>query len=101
MIITDVAEKKIAELIVRSQKAMPDYKLFLRITAMLDDNAKLKHQTYFDYEEREYDSAYEHEGFVVRIDEQSLPFLNTATIDYVESDDNIGFTIDIEEVGVK
>ena len=55
--ITVKARKKIAELILISQEAMPDYKLFLRITAILDDSSKLKHQTYFDYENMEYVQA--------------------------------------------
>jgi iron-sulfur cluster assembly accessory protein len=93
MIITEVAQKKIAELILISQEAMPDYKLFLRITAMLDDNSKLKHQTYFDYETREDDSVIAHDGFDLRIDKLSLPYLDGATVDYLESNGTVEFII--------
>ena len=94
MIITDVAQKKIAELILISQEAMPDYKLFLRITAMLDDSSKLKHQTYFDYETREDDAVIAYPGFDLRIDKLSLPYLDEATIDYLESNGTVEFIID-------
>ena len=94
MIITDVAQKKIAELILISQEAMPDYKLFLRITAMLDDSSKVKHQTYFDYETREDDSVTTYDGFDLRIDNLSLPYLDGATVDYLESNGTVEFIID-------
>lgn len=93
MIITDVAQKKIAELILISQEAMLDYRLFLRITAMLDDNSKLKHQTYFDYETREDDSVTAYPGFDLRIDKLSLPYLDGATVDYLESNGTVEFII--------
>jgi iron-sulfur cluster assembly accessory protein len=94
MIITDVAQNKIAELILISQEAMQDYKLFLRITAILDDNSKLKHQTYFDYETREDDLVISYEGFDLRIDKLSLPYLDGATVDYLESNGTVEFIID-------
>lgn len=94
MIITDVAQKKIAELILISQEAMLDYKLFLRITAIMDDGSKLKHQTYFDYETREDDSVIAYEGFDLRIDKLSLPYLEGATVDYLESNGTVEFIID-------
>lgn len=93
MIITEVAQKKIAELILISQEAMPEYKLFLRITAMLDDSSKLKHQTYFDYETREDDSVVPYDGFDLRIDNLSLPYLNGAAVDYLESNGTVEFII--------
>ena len=94
MMITDVAQKKIAELILISQEAMPEYKLFLRITAVLDDNSKLKHQTYFDYEIREDDSVITYDGFDLRIDNLSLPYLDGASVDYLESNGTVEFIID-------
>ena len=94
MIITEVAQKKIAELILVSQEAMQDYKLFLRITAILDDNSKLKHQTYFDYEVREDDLVIAYGGFDLRIDKLSLAYLDGATVDYLESNGTVEFIID-------
>jgi iron-sulfur cluster assembly accessory protein len=94
MIITDVAQKKVAELIKGSQIAMPDYPLFLRVTVVPGGCSGLKHQTYFDYEKREEDTVYNYEGFDLRIDKLSSPYLNGSTIDYVESIDKIGFTLD-------
>jgi iron-sulfur cluster assembly accessory protein len=94
MIITDKAQEKVAELIKVSQAAMPDYSLFLRVTAVSEGNSGLKHQTYFDYEEREDDKVYEYVGFNLRIDKSSLAFLEGASIHYIESDENAGFIID-------
>jgi iron-sulfur cluster assembly accessory protein len=94
MIITEVAQKKIAELIIGSQTAMPNYELFLRITVLPGGCSGLKHQTYFDYEKREDDTVYNYEGFDLRLDKLSLPYLEGATVDYVESIDKIGFTLD-------
>lgn len=94
MIITEVAQKKVAELIVGSQIAMPDYELFLRITVLPGGCSGLKHQTYFDYEKREDDTVYNYDGFDLRLDKLSLPYLEGATVDYVESIDKIGFTLD-------
>lgn len=94
MIITEIAQKKVAELIIGSQTAMPDYELFLRITVLPGGCSGLKHQTYFDYEKREDDTVYNYEGFDLRLDKMSLPYLEGSTVDYVESIDKIGFTID-------
>jgi len=94
MIITDLAQKKISELILISQEAMQDYKLFLRVTAMLDDSSKLKHQTYFDYEIREDDLVIPYDGFDLRIDSLSLPYLDGASVDYLESNGTVEFIID-------
>ena len=92
--ITVKARKKIAELILISQEAMPEYKLFLRITAVLDESSKLKHQTYFDYETREDDSVITYDGFDLRIDNLSLPYLDGASVDYLESNGTVEFIID-------
>ena len=94
MVITDIAQKKVAELIQGSHIAMPDYPLFLRVTVVAGGCSGLKHQTYFDYEKREDDTVYNYEGFDLRIDKLSHPYLNGSTIDYVESIDKIGFTLD-------
>ncbi len=94
MIITDIAQTKIAELIKGSQAAMPDYSLFLRVTAVAEGDSGLKHQTYFDYEEREDDKVYEYLGFNLRVDKSSLAYLEGASIHYIESTDNAGFIID-------
>ena len=94
MIITDIAQEKVAELIKGSQVAMPDHNLFLRVTVVSQGDSGLKHQTYFDYEEREDDKVYEYGGFDLRVDKASLAYLEGASIDYTESTDNAGFIID-------
>jgi iron-sulfur cluster assembly accessory protein len=94
MIVTEIAEKKISELIVGSQIALPDHKLFLRITVLPGGCSGLKHQTYFDYETRDDDKVYTYSGFDLRVDKMSLPYLDGSTVDYVESIDKIGFVID-------
>jgi iron-sulfur cluster assembly accessory protein len=94
MVITEAAHKKISELIVGSQIALPDYKLFLRVTAVIDEESNIKHQTYFDYEPRDDDKVYEYDGFDLRIDASSMQHIEGASINYIDLSDNPEFIID-------
>jgi Fe-S cluster assembly iron-binding protein IscA len=68
---------------------MPDQMFFLRVTAIEDDG--IKYQTYFDYERRSDDTLIRFEGFDLRIDSESLKYLDSATLDYNEEQ---GFILD-------
>ena len=94
MIVTEAAHKKISELIVGSQNALPNYELFLRVTAVLDEESNIKHQTYFDYEPRYDDKVYKYEGFDLRIDALSMQHIEGASINYINLGDNPEFIID-------
>lgn len=94
MILTDEAIKKVANLIIDSQIATPGMKQFLRISVSPGGCSGLKYQTYFDYEQKEGDVIYEFEGFDLRIDKMSDPYLQGSNLDFVDTIEKQGFTID-------
>jgi len=94
MQVTDAAKIKIKDLIKKSQLAMPEHKLFLRVTVMPGGCSGLKHQTYFDYETRADDILIRYQEFDLRIDRESHPYLKGATIDYSDTIEKQGFTLD-------
>lgn len=91
MEVTEAARKKIAELIEVNKEIMPEHKFFLRVTAMLDADNKLKQQVYFDYETRNEDRLLRFKEFDLRIDEESYVFLKHAKLKYHEGE---GFFLD-------
>ncbi len=94
MILTDNAVKKVANLIIDSQTTIPDKPQFLRISVSPGGCSGLRYQTYFDYEQKEGDVIYKFEGFDLRLDKMSDPYLNSATLDFVDTIEKQGFTID-------
>jgi len=82
MIVTEIAKSKIEELIKAPREVMPDQMFFLRVTAVEDDG--IKYQTYFDYETRLDDTLFRFQGFDLRIDNESIKYLDSATLDYNE-----------------
>ena len=94
MILTQVASKKVAELIAQSQISTPDKPQFLRIAVQPGGCSGLRYQTYFDYEEKEGDVIYNFEGFDLRLDRMSDPYLKGSSLDFVDTIEKQGFTID-------
>jgi iron-sulfur cluster assembly accessory protein len=94
MNLTDTAIKKITTLIKDSQIAIPDHDLFLRIGVSPGGCSGLRYQTYFDYEEKEGDYIISYEHFDVYIDKMSVPYLLDSTLDFVDTIEKQGFTID-------
>lgn len=94
MKVTDSAKVKIADLIEKSQKALPNHRLFLRVTVVPGGCSGLKHQTYFDYETRLDDTLIRFQGFDLRIDKESYQYLEGATIDYSDTIEKQGFVLD-------
>ena len=94
MQVTDAARNKIKDLIEKSQQALPDHKLFLRVTVVPGGCSGLKHQTYFDYETRQNDILIRYKEFDLRIDRESHPYLKGATIDYSDTIEKQGFILD-------
>ena len=84
MEITEAAKKKIGELIEVNKEIMPEQKFFLRVTADIDADNKLKQQTYFDYEIRSNDRLLRFQDFDLRIDEDSYPHLKHSKLEYYE-----------------
>jgi iron-sulfur cluster assembly accessory protein len=73
---------------------MPDHPLFLRISVQPGGCSGLRYQTYFDYERKEGDKIYPFQGFDLVIDRMSDPYLFGATLDFVDTIEKQGFTID-------
>lgn len=94
MNITENAQTKIATLISDSQIAIPEHKLFLRVSVMPGGCSGLRYQTYFDYENKEGDNILSYEGFDLYIDKMSMPYLSGSTLDFVDTIEKQGFTID-------
>lgn len=94
MILTDKAVKKVAELIIDSQVATPDRPQFLRISVQPGGCSGLRYQTYFDYEVKDGDIVYPFEGFDLRVDRMSDPYMQGCTVDFVDTIEKQGFTMD-------
>ncbi|MBM3211574.1 iron-sulfur cluster assembly accessory protein [Candidatus Poribacteria bacterium] len=93
MKLTDQAIDKVASLIRNSQKDTPDLDLFLRIAVQPGGCSGLRYQTYFDYDEKEEDQVIAYKTFDLRIDKMSWPYISESTLDYVETIEKVGFTI--------
>lgn len=94
MDISSKAQGKVVELMKDSELYINNLPVFLRIAVSAGGCSGLKYQTYFDYTELPDDNILEFEGFALHIDKLSGPYLDGASMDYVESMDKIGFTID-------
>ena len=94
MILTDNAVKKVAELIKDSQIGTPGLTQFLRIAVQPGGCSGLRYQTYFDYEQKEGDVIYPFTDFDLRLDRMSDPYLQGSTLDFVDTIEKQGFTID-------
>ncbi|HHY07644.1 MAG: iron-sulfur cluster assembly accessory protein [Lawsonella sp.] len=68
--------------------------LVLRIAVSPGGCAGLRYQLFFDDQELDGDLKNEYGGVVLAVDRLSLPYLAGATIDYADSIEKQGFTID-------
>lgn len=68
--------------------------LVLRLAVSPGGCAGLRYQLFFDDQELDGDFKQEIGGVVLAVDRLSLPYLNGATIDYADTIDKQGFTID-------
>jgi iron-sulfur cluster assembly accessory protein len=88
--LTDAAAVKVSNLL--QQEGRDD--LRLRIAVQPGGCSGLRYQLYFDEREIDGDSVKEFGGVQVVTDRMSLPYLGGATIDYVDTIEKQGFTID-------
>jgi iron-sulfur cluster assembly accessory protein len=88
--LTDEAASKVAALI--SQEGRDD--LRLRVAVQPGGCSGLKYQLYFDERDFEGDIVKEFGGVSVVTDKMSGPYLMGATIDFVDTIEKQGFTID-------
>jgi len=90
VILTEVAAAKVSSLL--AQEDRDD--LRLRIAVQPGGCSGLRYQLYFDERQIEGDIVRAFNGVEVVTDKMSGPYLNGATIDFVDTIEKQGFTID-------
>jgi iron-sulfur cluster assembly accessory protein len=90
IILTDGAAVKVSSLL--AQEGRDD--LRLRIAVQPGGCSGLRYQLYFDEREIDGDIVSEFSGVQVVTDKMSAPYLTGATIDFVDTIEKQGFTID-------
>jgi iron-sulfur cluster assembly accessory protein len=93
--LTDVAAAKVAALL--AQEGRDD--LYLRVAVQPGGCSGLRYQLYFDERNQEGDIAREFGSVKVVVDKMSDPYLMGATIDFVDTIEKQGFTIDNPNAG--
>ncbi len=97
IVLTDPASSKVAALL--AQEGRDD--LALRVAVQPGGCSGLRYQLFFD--ERTLDGdvtdAYEDGAVKVTVDRMSVPYLSGATIDFVDTIEKQGFTIDNPNAG--
>ncbi len=90
IVLTDVAATKVSNLL--AQEGRDD--LRLRVAVQPGGCSGLKYQLYFDEREIDGDVVSEFGSVHVVTDKMSAPYLSGATIDFVDTIEKQGFTID-------
>ena len=88
--LSDGAAEKVASLL--AQEGRDD--LALRIAVQPGGCSGLRYQLFFDERSLDGDVITDFDGVAVVVDRMSVPYLNGATIDFVDSIEKQGFTID-------
>ena len=90
IVLTEVASTKVAQLL--AQEGRDD--LYLRVAVQPGGCSGLRYQLYFDDRTMENDVESDFQGVKVKVDRMSEPYLMGATIDFVDTIEKQGFTID-------
>ena len=93
--LTDTASSKVKSLL--AQEGRDD--LQLRIAVQPGGCSGLRYQLFFDERNLDGDLVTDFNGVSVVVDRMSVPYLNGATIDFVDSIEKQGFTIDNPNAG--
>jgi iron-sulfur cluster assembly accessory protein len=88
--LTDGAATKVKALLEQEGRA----DLALRIAVQPGGCSGLRYQLFFDDRQLEGDDVLSYEGFSLVVDRMSVPYLGGATIDFVDTIEKQGFTID-------
>ncbi len=88
--LSDVAASKVKSLL--EQEGRDD--LALRIFVQPGGCSGLRYQLFFDERTLDGDATTDFDGVTVVVDRMSVPYLNGAQIDFVDSIEKQGFTID-------
>ena len=95
VLLTDVATTKVRTLL--SQEGRDD--LALRIAVQPGGCSGMRYQLFFDDRSLEGDDTHDFGGVKVVVDKMSVPYLMCATIDFVDTIEKQGFTIDNPNAG--
>ena len=90
ILLSDPAAQKVKALL--DQEGRDDLKL--RIAVQPGGCSGLRYQLFFDERDLDGDSITDFDGVEVVVDRMSVPYLNGAMIDFVDSIEKQGFTID-------
>lgn len=90
VVLTDAAATKAKDLL--DQEGRDD--LALRVAVQPGGCSGLIYQLFFDEREMDGDEIQDFNGLSVRVDRMSAPYLGGATIDFVDTIEKQGFTID-------
>lgn len=90
VILTDGAATKVKALL--GQEGRTD--LALRVAVQPGGCSGLRYQLFFDDRSLDGDVTAGYDGFSVIVDRMSVPYLSGATIDFVDTIEKQGFTID-------
>lgn len=91
VMLTDSAAEKVRELMGREEDASA---ISLRIAVQPGGCAGMRYALYFDDRVLDSDVSAEVKGVPVRVDKMSSPYLRGTTIDWVDSLQGAGFSID-------
>lgn len=95
VLLTDFATTKVRTLL--SQEERDD--LALRIAVQPGGCSGMRYQLFFDDRSLEGDDTHDFGGVKVVVDKMSVPYLMGATIDFVDTIEKQGFTIDNPNAG--
>jgi iron-sulfur cluster assembly accessory protein len=90
VVLTDTAATKVKHLLEQEGQT----ELALRVAVQPGGCSGLRYQLFFDDRSLDGDAVHEYEGFSVVVDRMSVPYLGGATIDFVDTIEKQGFTID-------
>ncbi len=90
VVITDAAASKVKSLL--AQEGRDD--LRLRLAVQPGGCSGLIYQLYFDERQLDGDAVRDYDGVQVVVDKMSVPYLDGATIDFADTIEKQGFTID-------
>jgi iron-sulfur cluster assembly accessory protein len=90
VVLTDVAAHKVKTLL--EQEGRDD--LQLRIAVQPGGCSGMRYQLFFDERQLDGDTVIDFSGVKVAVDRMSTPYLGGATIDFVDTIEKQGFTID-------
>jgi iron-sulfur cluster assembly accessory protein len=95
VVLTDVATNKVRSLL--EQEGRDD--LLLRVAVQPGGCSGLMYSLYFDDHTKDGDAVRDFDGVGVVVDRMSVPYLDGATIDFTDTIEKQGFTIDNPNAG--